>query len=204
MEANTKRTTAIWLVVLVLLILLVDQTIKFWVKTTFALHEGIDVCGWFQIFFVENKGMAFGWELGSKLFLSLFRILACGVLLYYLCVLIKKNYSRGYVLTVGSVFAGALGNLIDCIFYGKIFSHSYGQVATLFPEEGGYGMWLQGRVVDMFYFPLITNDAGEVLFFSPVFTFADSAVTIGVFLILIFFRKELNASLDSDKKTGKQ
>lgn len=198
---STKQRVA-WLIALVVIILVIDQIIKIYVKTHFALNESVSVFGnWFQILFIENKGMAFGLQIGGKLLLSLFRLVASGLLIYYLVQLVKGKYSLGYILCIGGVLAGAVGNLIDSAFYGLIFSESsFGQVATLFPVNGGYDSLFYGRVVDMFYFPLITNAQGEVLFFSPVFNFADSAVTVSVVLILIFFRKELNESLETKKK----
>lgn len=192
---GSRSRTRLWLSVFIFGIVVIDQAIKFWVKTTMPLYDEIYVTNWFQIYFIENKGMAFGMEMFSKIFLTLFRVVACGGLIYYIHYLLKKNFGKGYIFTVGAILAGAMGNLVDCIFYGKIFSHSVGQVAEIFPAGGGYGNWLEGKVVDMFYFPLITDASGKVIFFQPVFNFADSAVTIGMFLIIIFFRKELEKSL---------
>lgn len=165
----------------------------------FELGEAIEVFSWFQICFVENNGMAFGMEFISKVFLTLFRIIAVGGLAWYIHILIKKQYRTGFVLAVSLLLAGAAGNIFDSLFYGLIFSDSYGQVATLFPPEGGYATFLHGKVVDMLYFPLIKNDIGQTIFFRPVFNIADSAITVSVFIILIFFRKDLNESLESKK-----
>lgn len=204
LETYDKKKAAIWLTVMIVAIVLIDQALKFWVKLSFPLGSGVDVCGWFQIYFVENKGMAFGLELGSKIFLTSFRILACVAIIYYLYTLIKRGFRRSFVLTVGAVFAGAFGNLIDCIFYGKIFSHSIFQTATLFPANGSYGAWFEGRVVDMLYFPLIHSSDGGVLFFQSVFNFADTAVTVGVFLVIIFFGKDLSRSLETKAEREKR
>lgn len=186
---------------LILLVIFIDQVSKVYIKLNFSLGESVDVFGWFKILFIENNGMAFGMELIGKLFLTLFRIVAVGALSYYIHLLIKKQVRSGYVLAVSLVLAGAAGNIIDSLFYGIIFSASnyFGPVATLFPEGGGYAEIFYGKVVDMLYFPIIKNSAGETLFFSPVFNVADSAISVAVALILIFFRKELNESLESKK-----
>jgi signal peptidase II len=178
-------------------ILLADQLSKFWVKTNMRLGQEFEVFPWFIIHFTENMGMAFGMELGGdwgKLLLSTFRMLAAAGLAWYLHSLVKKGASTGAIAAISMVLAGALGNIIDGAFYGMIFSESYGQVATLFPAEGGYAPFLYGRVVDMLYFPLIEghfpswfpiwpND--HFLFFRPVFNIADSAITCGMALIII-------------------
>ena len=148
--------------------------------------------------------MPFGLELGSKIFLTSFRILACVAIIYYLYTLIKRGFRRSFVFTVGAIFAGAFGNLIDCVFYGKIFSHSIFQTATLFPANGSYGAWFEGRVVDMLYFPLIHSSDGGVLFFQPVFNFADTAVTVGVFLVIMFLGKALSRSLETKAEREKR
>ncbi len=196
------KNKIIWLTIIVLAVLLIDQALKIWIKTHLMLGESIFVTNWFQLLFVENKGMAFGVELIGKLFLSIFRIIASGLLVYYIVKLVKENYRIGFIICIALVLAGALGNLIDSVFYGQWFTHSYNQVATMFPEQG-YAPYFHGKVVDMFYFPLIKNGAGETLFFRPVFNFADAAVTVGVALVLIFFRKDLNASLESKPKKEK-
>lgn len=170
---------------IVLLAVLIDQIIKVYVKTHFALGESYEVTSWFWICFVQNNGMAFGIEWFDKLALTLFRVLAVGVLGWYSHRLIRRKETRvAYLVTVAFIIAGALGNIIDCIFYGKIW---------------GEADWFYGKVVDMFYFPLIHNGAGEVIFFQPVFNFADSCITCAVIAILLFFRKDLDSSLD--KKT---
>jgi signal peptidase II len=156
---------------------------------------------WFILHFVENNGMAFGFEFAGeygKLFLSVFRILAVVAIGWYLLKLAKqKDIPFGFVASIALIFAGAIGNIIDSMFYGLIFSDSFGQVATLFPEGGGYAGFLHGRVVDMFYFPLIEGRYPEwvpvwggnpFIFFRPVFNVADSAITVGISMILLFYR----------------
>jgi len=189
-------------ILLILLILIIDQAVKIYVKLHFALGEHVDVFSWFKIYFIENNGMAFGMELIGKLFLTLFRIIAVGALAWYIHLLIKKEVRQGYILTISLVLAGAAGNILDSLFYGLIFSASnyLGPIATLFPEGGGYAGLFYGKVVDMLYFPLIKNASGETLFFSPIFNIADSAISVAVGIILIFFRKELNESLETKKE----
>lgn len=198
------KKKAIWLLVIIFSVLIIDQVLKIWVKTSFMLGESVAITSWFELLFVENKGMAFGLEIFDKLFLTIFRILASGLIIYFLIKLVKETYRFGFIVCVGLILAGAVGNLIDSVFYGQFFSHSYGQLATMFPAEGGYAPFFYGKVVDMFYFPLIKNSAGDVLFFRPVFNFADSAVTVGVLAILFFFRKDLNLSLESKKDREKR
>jgi len=184
---------------LILLVLLVDQASKIFIKLNFALGEHVDVFSWFKIFFIENNGMAFGMEIIGKLFLTLFRIVAVIALAIFIRNLIKKNARQGYILAVSLLLAGAAGNIFDSMFYGLLFSESNGMAATFLPETGGYAPLFYGKVVDMLYFPIIKNGAGETIFFSPIFNIADSAITISVGIILIFFRKDLNESLETKK-----
>ncbi|MCO5233574.1 MAG: lipoprotein signal peptidase [Chitinophagales bacterium] len=188
---------------MILLILIIDQIVKFWIKLNFAYGDGFDIFGWSwaKIQFVENEGMAFGWLVGGdygKLLLTSFRMLAVPAGIYYIAYLIKRNYHPGLIFSIGLIVAGAIGNLIDSIFYGVIFNHSYGQLAQLFPSEGGYSTWLHGRVVDMFYFPLIETTwpkwipfigGKELSFFQYIFNIADSSISIGVASIIIFQNK---------------
>lgn len=205
------KKQGIYVGLMIFLIILVDQILKFWIKLHFVYGDGFDLLGfsWAKIQFVENEGMAFGWLLGGKmgkLLLTSFRMLAVPAGVYYIYYLIKRNYHPGLIFAVGLIVAGALGNLIDSIFYGVIFSHSYGQIATLFPPDGGYGELLHGRVVDMFYFPLVQTTwprwipiigGSELSFFQYIFNVADSAISIGVFCILIFNKKFLQAPISS-------
>ena len=195
MADNSKgRSLFVWLSVL--LAIFIDQVIKIAVKTSMALGDGFSVFGdWFQIRFIENNGMAFGMELLNKLFLTGFRVLAIAFLIYVLVKLLKdKSYPLGFVFSVGMILAGATGNLIDCLFYGEIFSSSYGEVAHFVPWGEGYASFFQGRVVDMFYFPLFVWPEwlpliGGDIFFSPVFNFADACISCSVVAILIWYRK---------------
>ncbi len=175
--------SSIWVTALIVIALVLDQVLKLYVRTHFMLGESHSILPFFQLCFVENDGMAFGIEWFNKIFLTLFRVVAIGLLGWYLYVLIRRQDTRsGYLTTVALVTAGAAGNVIDCIFYGRLF---------------GYAGWFQGKVVDMLYFPLITSSTGECLFFRPVFNLADSCITVAVFVILIWYRKDLDASLNS-------
>jgi signal peptidase II len=186
---------------IILSVLVVDQIVKIWVKTHFQLHESIEITSWFHIFFTENNGMALGMELFSKLFLSLFRIVAVGFIARYLIKIIRKNLSFGYIACISLILAGAAGNIIDGLFYGVIFDHSFGQVASLCPAAGGYAPILYGKVVDMFYFPLFETvlptwlpifGGQDFVFFRYIFNVADASITIGVILLLLFHRHQLS------------
>lgn len=185
---------------LIFIVLLIDQLSKVYIKLNFALGEFVEVFSWFKIFFIENNGMAFGMEIIDKLYLTLFRIVAVGGLLYFVVNLVKNNARTGYIIAVSLLLAGAAGNIIDSVFYGILFSDSLGMPATFLPETGGYATLFHGKVVDMFYFPIIKNAEGQTLFFSPVFNVADSAISIAVVIILLFFRKDLNESLEKKKE----
>jgi len=193
-------------------VLIADQALKIWIKTHLALYEHIRITDWFYIYFTENEGMAFGIELFDKFFLTAFRIVAAGVLIWYLHRIHKKEtVSTGYFICIALIIGGAVGNIIDSLFYGLIFNQSYGQLATLFPPEGGYAPFFYGRVVDMLYFPLIDTYwpdwmpfvGGEhFVFFRPVFNLADSAITCGIIALLLFYRKDL-ADLTGSKQMEK-
>jgi signal peptidase II len=196
----------------VILALILDQILKIWVKTTFVLGEDRRVIGnWFLLHFVENNGMAFGFEFAGKygkIILSLFRIIAVIGIAWYLGKLIKKGIPTGLVISIAMIMAGAMGNIIDSAFYGLIFTDSFGRVAEMFPEGGGYATFLHGAVVDMFYFPIIKTtwpswspiNAGEsFVFFRPVFNLADSYITVGIGFILIFYRRFFNEHAEKEK-----
>lgn len=190
----------------ILLLLFLDQASKIWVKTHMQLHESLEIFSWFQLYFTENPGMAFGMEFLNKLVLSVFRIAAVVAIAYYLIRLVRRNYSFGFITCVALVFAGALGNIIDSVFYGVIFDHSYGQVATFMPAGGGYASLLHGKVVDMLYFPLIQTTfpdwlpiwgGEEFVFFRPIFNLADSSICVGGALLLLFYHRTLSKSLST-------
>ena len=209
---NSNTAKRGWLAVaIVLAVLIIDQVIKIWVKTHMTLHETIEILSWFKIVFIENNGMAYGMEIGSKLVLSLFRVVAVGVLGYYIWQQAKKQARWGYIVCLSMVLAGALGNIIDSMFYGLIFNASSEYYLSYFVPFGtGYAPFLMGKVVDMFYFPLIVTTypdwvpmvgGNPFVFFSPVFNFADSSISVGVVLLLLFFRKEIG-EISFKKKTG--
>lgn len=192
--------------IVIFIVLLIDQISKFWVKLSMTIGESVPVFGdWFQIYFIENNGMAFGWEFGAefgKIALGVFRIVAVALFFYLLYYLSKKKIKFGPLLGISLITAGALGNIIDGMFYGMIFSEStFTQVATLFPDGGGYAGFMQGKVVDMLYFPLFTFPewmplVGGQIFFSPIFNIADSAITIG-FLYLLIFQWDFLKNIDN-------
>ena len=191
-------------------ILIIDQVVKIIIKTNMIIGQEIPVLGnWFKIHFLENNGMAFGMEWGGKAgkaALSIFRIVAIALIAWYLMGLIRKKASLGLVLSISAIIAGAAGNLIDSAFYGMIFSESWHTPAILFPEGGGYSSFLQGRVVDMLYFPVIDTSwpnwspikpGQSFIFFRPVFNIADASITTGVLAILLFQKKFLGEKMES-------
>lgn len=193
----------------VFVVLLIDQTIKILVKTSMPLGGDIRIANWFYIKFIENNGMAYGMTFINKPVLSLFRMALICLLGYYIFRQIKSNARMLYVLVLSLVFAGAVGNLIDCMFYGLVFSSSSPYYVSYFVPFGqGYSTFLTGRVVDMFYFPLIVTTwpewvpvwgGDEFIFFSPVFNFADACISVGFVMLILFCRKELS-QLSLEKK----
>ena len=200
-------------VVLLISIILIDQVSKIIVKTNMSLHECIDIFSWFKIVFIENNGMAYGMEIGSKLLLSALRVLLIAVLAHYLVKQVKENAKWGYITCLVMILAGAIGNMIDGMFYGLMFSASTTYTVAELVEFGhGYSSFMTGKVVDMLHFPLIDTQLPEWLpiwggddyvFFSPVFNFADSCISVGVVALLIWFRDELS-DLTLDKILGRK
>lgn len=198
-------------IAVIIIILLIDQVSKIYIKTHFVLGEEVRVFSWFRILFVENEGMAWGAKIPGtygKLMLTLFRIVAIGGIGYWLWDSVRKNAPGVLVLCIALIFAGAMGNIIDSVFYGVIFNDSYRQVATLFPEGGGYGTLFHGKVVDMLYFPLYHDTLPNWIpiwggkyftFFDPVFNIADSAISVAVG-ILLFFNKRAFPKHDTSGK----
>ena len=200
-------------VFVIFFVIAIDQTSKIWVKTNMALYDSIEIAKWFKIYFVENNGMAFGIEAIGKIFLSVFRIIAVVFIGIYLTKIIRSNYKTGFIICISMVLAGAFGNIIDSVFYGEIFSVSYpGHVAEFVPIGEGYSSWLHGKVVDMLYFPLIETTlpnwvpiwgGTEILFFRFIFNLADASISVGVALLLLFYRKTLSHSLQTEKEKEK-
>lgn len=207
MPPTFRRHPYLMVAAVIGIVILIDQSIKIWVKTNMLYGEEFFVFGlpWFRIHFVENEGMAYGIQLGGKfgkLLLTLFRYVAVGLLLWMLHHFIRKKYPMGMLFFFALIIGGAIGNLIDSTFYGLIFNHStyHGPAAELFPKEGGYAGLFYGKVVDMFYFPLIDTRLPEWIpfiggnrfrFFEPVFNFADTCITTGVIGLLLFYRRYL-------------
>lgn len=210
----SRKHKAILSIVIILLVIIADQAIKVWVKTHMYLGENIHIADWFQIRFIENNGMAFGWELGGKYFLTSFRIIAVIVIGIYLarCIRTRHTYghvsnSTGYIVCLSLILAGAAGNIFDCLFYGLVFNNPpYPQVAQFVPWGSGYESFMLGRVVDMFYFPILQWDmpdswtwlnhvpmlpnAGEhCVFFSPIFNLADASISCAVIWLILFSRR---------------
>lgn len=191
-----------WAVIIIALILIIDQTIKIWVKTSFWLGEDMQILPWFHLRFIQNNGMAFGMEFGPKLYLTIFRIVIVGILIWYLTRLVRNRRTpMGYIVVICMITAGAAGNIFDCMFYGLIFNNpGYGEVAHFVPFGEGYAGFLQGLVVDMFYFPLFSFEwptwmpfvGGKTFsFFDPVFNFADASICVGIFFLLVRYYRYL-------------
>lgn len=191
-----------WLALIIgLLIIIADQTLKIWVKTSFYLGEDLELTSWFHLKFIENNGMAFGLELWNKLILTFGRIIAVGLFIWFI-IKVKdvEGIRKGFIMAMALITAGAAGNIFDCVFYGKIFSNPWPpQIATIFPADGGYAGWFEGRVVDMLYFPFfdfywpdwIPGIGGDYYeFFAYIFNLADSAICVGVAIMLIFYSKD--------------
>ena len=187
---------------IIALVIVIDQAVKIWVKTHFYYGEEVQITTWFRLLFIENNGMAFGMELGSKLLLTLFRIVASGAFIYYLWRLRNsRDVPKGYVACIALITAGALGNVIDCVCYGLIFNNPMPpQVAQLFPPDGGYATLFNGRVVDMLYFPLcewnwpqwVPMIGGDhFVFFQPIFNIADASLSVSVIVLILFYARYL-------------
>ena len=185
--------------------IIIDQIIKIWVKTNMYMHEVIDVTPWFKILFTENRGMAFGMELMDKLFLTSFRIFAVAFLIYIIGKQIRQGIDYLFLVCLSLILAGAMGNILDCLFYGMVFNNPPAPlVAEFVPWGTGYDTIFYGRVVDMFYFPLVEWNWSEWLpffggehyiFFSPIFNFADACISCGVIMVVLFCRNQMQALL---------
>ena len=196
--------------IIVFVILSIDQVLKIWVKTHMVLHQDFPITNWFHIWFVENNGMAFGMEIFGKLFLSIFRIFAVVLLIFYIYRCIKNHLKTGYIICIAMIVAGAAGNIIDSLCYGFLFSDStVSTVATFLPINGGYAAPLFGRVVDMFYFPLVQWNwpqwipfigGNHFIFFSPIFNFADASISCGIIAILLFYNKYLHKQINETER----
>ncbi len=201
MEKTSLLKKGIWYTLFILTLLVIDQVIKVWVKTHMCLHESRHITDWFYLSYIENNGMAYGMTFIPKYALSLFRLVACCVLVWYIGRELRRGARTLWTVLLSMVLAGAAGNLIDCMFYGLVFNGASPYYTSFFVDFGtGYAPFLQGKVVDMFYFPLIVTTYPEwfpfwggepFIFFSPIFNFADACISVGVVAILLFCRDEL-------------
>lgn len=209
-----KLTKGVWAIIVIVLAILIDQILKIWVKTNMYLGQDFEIFSWFHIRFVENNGIAMGIEIMDKLYMTIFRIIATIAIAYYLFLLIKRRFSLGYIICVALIFSGAVGNIIDCVFYGHFFSESTPfHIASFLPSGEGYADWMHGRVVDMFYFPLfsftwpdwIPGIGGQDFeFFRYIFNFADAWISIGIITLILFYRKTFSDSFEKQKSIEEQ
>ncbi len=199
---SVRRRTCLCVAVIATVIAL-DQAVKVWVKTHFYLGEDVEIFPFFHLHFIQNNGMAFGWELGSKLLLTGFRIIMVGVLGWLLWRFIKdKSRPAGFLAALAAITAGAAGNIVDCVLYGEIFTNPWPPETATFTELGhGYGTWFQGLVVDMLWFPLCSFNwpqwmpligGSHFSFFDPVFNIADAAITVGVLVVILFYSRHIS------------
>lgn len=201
-DARRILSPGVLSLIIIVGIILADQIMKIWVKTSFYLGEDMPITSWFQLKFIENNGMAFGMELWNKYVLTFGRIIAVCVFVWFICVIRNmKNIRTGFIVAMALVTAGAAGNIFDCVFYGVVFNDPMPPATALFfPEGGGYSNWFEGRVVDMLYFPLFEFNWPDWMpfvggryfeFFAYIFNIADSSICIGVFLLILFYSNDL-------------
>ena len=200
---------------IIILVIIADQAFKIWVKTNFYMGEDYEITSWFHLKFIENNGMAFGLELWNKIVLTVGRIIAVGFFVYFLLkIRAKESLRTGFIVAMSLITAGAAGNIFDCVFYGQLFNNPYPpELAQMLPPDGGYAGWVEGRVVDMLYFPFFSfywpdwmPIVGGQHFesFLYIFNIADSAICVGVFLLLFFYSKDVNIALQSLKKEDRE
>ena len=211
-----KKISNGWLATIIIFVaIIIDQATKIWVKTHFYYGEQVDVASWFKILFIENNGMAFGMELGSKTVLTWLRIIFSALFIYYLYkIRSRTDLPRGFVACVAFITAGAIGNVIDCVAYGQLFNDPIApQVAQFLPSEGGYASLFNGKVVDMLYFPLCEWDwpqwmpgvGGEhFLFFQPIFNVADACLTTSIIVMILFYSKYLAGDKKKEEEASEE